>query len=70
MKNVGYTIHLNCIEDTRCKLKTVILVLLQFVIPRLEVSSVPIATTINVINGKILILARLQKNLSVISVYL
>ena len=50
----GYVMHVNCIEDTLYKLKTLIPVLKMFVNLTLMVSSVLIVTMINVINGNML----------------
>jgi hypothetical protein len=52
MKGVDYAIHVNCIEDMQCKLKTVIPVLMIFVTITLEVYYDPIVDMINVITGK------------------
>ena len=60
MKSVDYSIQVNCINDLKCKLKTVIPVL-KFVTLIQEVFSTSIVTMINTINGKILTLATLQK---------
>ena len=47
MKSVDYAIHVNCIEDTQCKLKTIILVLKRFMPLILEVSSIPVVNMRN-----------------------
>ena len=57
MKSVDCAIYKNCIEDKQWKLKTVIPVLKKFEFLILEVSYAPVATMINLINGKILNLA-------------
>ena len=56
MKDVVYEIHVNCIEDTQCKLNTVVPVLKRPLVLTLEVSY-PTVTMINMINGKMLTLA-------------
>ena len=70
IKRVKYAIHVNCIEDTQCNLKTLIPVLKKFVTLTIKVSFVSIVTTINTFNGKILTLVWLENTLNVISVYL
>ena len=47
MKIVDYAIHVNCIEDTQCELKTIILVLKRFMPLILEVSSIPVVNMRN-----------------------
>ena len=69
MKSLVYAIHLNCIEDTHCKLKTAISVLNMFVTLAFEVFYASTVIMKNVINGKILAMVWLQKILNAISVY-
>ena len=38
IKDADFAIHINCMKDMPCKLKTLIPVLKKFVIPNLEVS--------------------------------
>ena len=66
MKSVVYAIRIICIKDTQYKVKTVISILTRFATFILEVSFSPIATMINVINGRIFTLAGFYKTLNMI----